>query len=164
VHFFKFSMMVVLMAASLSAMAADLKIGVVDGEKIINEAPQVIALRESMESEFTQRRKDLLAEQEAFKQQGEAYQRDKAVLNEDKRKQKEKELIGTQQTLMEKQQKYQMDVQKRQSEGMRQFQQKIRDVIEEIASAEKYDLVVTDPAYFNPKLDITAKVLAKLKK
>ena len=150
-----------------ATFAADLKIATVDIQRVMQEAPQVQALRQSMEKDFGARQKQLTSDQDAFVKKQESYERDKAVMSADKRKQQEQDLINQRQSLLRKQQDFQNDLQKGQTEGLQRIEKLVRQAVEEIAKREGYDLVLLQGvgvAYAKPNMDVTDKVMEQIKK
>jgi outer membrane protein len=61
-----------------------------------------------------------------------------------------------------KQREFQEDLNLRKNEELQQVLERANRVIKQVAEAEKYDLVIQEAVYINPKHDITDKVLASL--
>ncbi len=150
-----------------TTFAADLKIATVDIQRVMQEAPQVQSLRQSMEKDFGARQKQLTSDQDAFVKKQEGFERDKAVMSADKRKQQEQDLVNQRQTLLRKQQDFQNDLQKSQTEGLQRIEKLVRQAVEDIAKRDGYDLVLLQGvgvAYAKPNMDVTDKVMDQIKK
>ena len=71
--------------AVLPAWAADLKIGVVDYGKLMEESPQAKVVVEAIRTEFTPRQRDLQNQQTTLKAKEDKLQKDGATMTEDRR-------------------------------------------------------------------------------
>jgi outer membrane protein len=148
-----------------SGFAEGAKIGVVDLQKIMQTAPQMKAIQERLEKEFKPRRDKLVAMEEKLKADMEAFKRDSAIMNQNKRKEAEKKVVGMQQQFERDGQQYQQELSTAHNEAMEEFYGKIRTAIAVIAEREKYDVVLQkDAAPFSiDKLDVTPQVMKEIK-
>ncbi len=149
---------------SATATAADLKIGVVSVERILTEAPQVDAVNTSMLERFGPQRDELQkAEKEITKMQ-ENYKRNELVMTEDKLNDLKKEIIMNIQKLKQQEAVLTQEVGTVRNQELAVLQTQVRGIIDDIAKKGKYDLVLSEGvAFSSPKLDITNKVLDKMK-
>ncbi len=149
---------------SANVIAANLKIGVVSVERILSEAPQVDAVNTSMLERFGPQRDELQkAEKEITKMQ-ENYKRNELVMTEDKLNELKKQIIMKIQRLKQKEAQLTQEVGTVRNQELAVLQQQVRGIIDDIAKKGKYSLVLSEGvAYSDPKLDITDKVLDKMK-
>jgi len=149
---------------SVNAFAAGVKIGVVSVERILTEAPQVDAVNTSMLERFGPQRDELQkAEKEITKMQ-ENYKRNELVMTEEKLNELKKEIIMKIQRLKQKEAQLTQEVTTVRNQELAVLQQQVRGIIDDIAKRGKYSLVLSDGvAFSDPKLDITDKVLDKMK-
>lgn len=149
---------------SVNVSAADLKIGVVSVERILTEAPQVDAVNTSMLERFGPQRDQLQkAEKEITKMQ-ENFQRNELVMTEDKLNDLKREIITKIQRLKQTEAQLTQEVGTVRNQELAVLQQQVRGIIDDIAKKGKYDLVLSEGvAFVSPKLDITNKVLDKMK-
>jgi outer membrane protein len=61
-----------------------------------------------------------------------------------------------------KRREFQEDLNARKSEELQQVLERANRVVKQVAEAEKYDLVLQEAVYINPKHDITDKVIKAL--
>ena len=150
--------------AASNVIAADLKIGVVSVERILSEAPQVDAVNTSMLERFGPQRDALQKlEKEITKMQGN-YKRNELVMTEDKLNNLKKEIIIKIQGLKKKEALLQQEVVTVRNQELAVLQQQVRGIIDDISKKGKYTLVLSEGvAYADDKLDITDKVLDKMK-
>jgi len=149
---------------SANVIAAGLKVGVVSVERILTEAPQVDAVNTSMLERFGPQRDELQkAEKEITKMQ-ENYKRNELVMTEDKLNALKKKIIMKIQRLKQKEAQLTQEVSTVRNQELAVLQQQVRGIIDDIAKKGKYSLVLSEGvAFSDPKLDITNKVLDKMK-
>ena len=158
---------VILMLASTHAMAAgDLKIGVVKVETILTEAPQVQAVNDSMLERFGGRKTELEEMEKEINEMQENYKRNELVMTEDKLNELKNGIIGKIQEFKQKEAVLQQEVATVRNQELAVLQQSVRSIIDDIAKADKFDLILTSEgvAFASEKLDITNKVLERMKK
>jgi outer membrane protein len=81
---------------------------------------------------------------------------------EGERRTKERELNDLSRDFQRKQREFREDLNLRQNEENAAIIEKANKAIKQIAEADKYDLIVQDVVWVNPKLDITEKVIKSL--
>jgi outer membrane protein len=149
--------------AVLPAWAADLKIGVVDYGKLMEQSPQAKTVVEAIRTEFTPRQRDLQNEQQSLKAKEDKLQKDGATMTEDQRTRTEKELRDSYRDLSRKQQEVQDDFNARRNEEMSRLQRTLIEEVRVYAKAQNFDLVIADGViYSTPTLDITPAILTAL--
>lgn len=144
--------------------AADLKIGVVNSQKLIAESPQAATLRDQLQQEFAPQMRELQSQQNEIKTLQEKFKRDEAVMSESERSAMERRMRDLVRDFQYGQQTLQEDQRSRYNEGMGRLQNELRNAIQGFAKAEGYDLILTEPAYSADALDVTDQVLARMKK
>ena len=149
--------------AALPAGAADLKIGVVDYGKLMEESPQAKTVVEAIRTEFTPRQRDLQTQQQALKAKEDKLQKDGATMTEDQRTRSDKDLRDGYRDLQRKQQEVQDDFNARRNEEMSRLQRALIEEVRTYAKAQNFDLVIADGViYSTPALDITPAILTAL--
>ena len=149
---------------STAVAAADLKIGVVSVERILSEAPQVDAVNTSMLERFGSQRDELQKSEKAITKMQENYKRNELVMTEDKLNELKKDIIKKIQMLKQKEAVLTREVSTVRNQELAILQQQVRGVIDDIAKKGKYSLILSEGvAYADSKLDITDKVLDKMK-
>lgn len=157
-----FGMGLVLVAGAASA--EQLKIAVVNSAAVVQESPQYKAAQREMKSEFGKRRKALQAEGAKLRKDIEDYQKNQDVMTSSDRIKKENKLLAERNNLQYAQQKFQKDLQKRERALMGRIMRRIRGVIQKIAKQDGYTLILQNPVYAAPSMDITNEVLKRLHK
>jgi outer membrane protein len=148
----------------VSAQAsAEIKMGYVNFQKLLEEAPQTKTAMQGLENEFAPRRRELLTMQNDLKARDEKLQKEGAVMAEADRAKAEKTLRDQQREFSRKAGEFQDDASTRRNEEIGKVQRYLVTEIQGYASAQGYDLVLGDGVFFaKGPLDITANVLAVL--
>jgi outer membrane protein len=143
--------------------SAEVKMGVVNFQKLLEEAPQTKTAMQALENEFAPRRRELLTMQNDLKARDEKLQKEGAVMSEADRAKAEKTLRDQQREFSRKAGEFQDDASTRRNEEIGKVQRYLVQEIQGYASAQGYDLVLGDGVFFaKGPLDITANVLAVL--
>ena len=149
---------------SANVIAADIKIGVVSVERILTEAPQVDAVNTSMLERFGPQRDGLKSLEVEITKMQENYKRNELVMTEDKLNKLKKEIITKIQMLKREETVLSQEVGTVRNQELAVLQQQVKGIIDDIAKKGKYDLILSEGvAYSADKLDITEKVLEKMK-
>lgn len=145
--------------------AADLRLGYVDAARLLDEAPQAKEATNRLKDEFASREEEISVAQDRIKRLEEALQRDGAVMSEEERKKQTLDILSRKRELRRMQDEFREDVNIRRNDAIGSLQGLIKQTIEEIGSAQRFDLIFFDGiAYANSALDITDQVLDGLKK
>src|SRR5580698_1378108 len=143
--------------------SAEIKIGYVNFEKLLEDAPQTKAAMTGLENEFAPRRRELLTMQNDLKAKDEKLQKEGAVMAEADRAKAEKTLRDQQREFSRKAGEFQDDASTRRNEEIGKVQRYLVGEIQTYASAQGFDLVLGDGVFFaKPTFDVTANVLAVL--
>jgi outer membrane protein len=150
--------------ALLSGQAsAEIKMGVVNFQKLLEEAPQTKTAMQALENEFAPRRRELLTMQNDLKAKDEKLQKEGAVMAEADRAKAEKSLRDQQREFSRKAGEFQDDASTRRNEEIGKVQRYLVSEIQTYANAQGFDLVLGDGVFFaKGPLDVTANVLAVL--
>jgi outer membrane protein len=144
------------------ANAQDFKIGIVNTDRILRDSNVAKAAQAKLESEFLKREKDLNEAISSFKSSAEKFERDAPTMSETSRAAKQKQLIDQDRDLKRRQREFQEDLGARKNEENQMLFERAGRAVKQVAESEKYDLILQDAAYFNPKHDITEKVIRAL--
>jgi outer membrane protein len=148
-----------------SAMAADTKLGFVNVEQILKEAPQTAESGKKLEKEFSGRQQELERMGKQIKDTETALDKDSLTMSETDRRNKERDLSNVKIEFQRKQRELREDVNLRKNEELGALQDRINKAVTSVSEAEGYDLVVySGVAYSSKKVDITDKVLKALGK
>ena len=154
-----------LFAFTVNTNAAELKIGYVQVDKILQEAPQTSESSKKLEKEFSPRTQELERLQKQIKDIETSFDKDALTMSDADRKNKEREASNLKIEFQRKQRELREDVNLRKNEELGSLQERINKAVTAVSEAEGYDLVVYGGvAYANKKIDITEKVLKSLGK
>jgi len=142
--------------------AQDFRVGFVNTDRIFKEATSAKAAQVKLEQEFSQREKELLDQGAAIKVQSDKLEREAPTLSESQRATRQKQLVDLDRDFQRKRREFQEDLNSRKNEELQLVLERANKVVKQVAEAEKYDLVLQDAVYINPKHDITDKVIKAL--
>jgi outer membrane protein len=144
--------------------SAEMKVGYVDFQKLMTEAPQVKSAMQALQNEFGPRQRELLAMQNDLKARDEKLAKEGAIMAEADRAKAEKSLRDQQREFSRKGGEFQDDLSTRKNEEIGKVQRYLLDEIRTYSSAQGFDLVLGEGVFYSkPQLDITAQVLEVLK-
>lgn len=141
------------------AQAADFKVGVVDTERVLRESVPAIMAEKKIEKEFSARDTEIKALIKQAKDLQALLEKDNNKLSDADHRNKERELTGINVNLQRMQREFREDLNLRKNEELAAVLDKANKAIQQIAAAEKYDLILQEAVYRNPKIDITDKVI-----
>lgn len=149
-----------------NAMAAsNLKVGFVSVEKLLTQAPQVEAVNTAMMERFGGKKQELQDLEKEIKTMQENYKRNELVMTEDKLKELRDKVIAKVQGFKQKEAVLNQEVKVMRSKELAALQKSVREIINNIAKKDNYDLILSEGVVFaTDKLDITDVVLEKMKK
>jgi outer membrane protein len=148
--------------ATLGVAAQDLRIGFVNLERILRDSNSAKAAQTKLEQEFSRREKEVQALAAQLKTASEKFEREAPTLPEAQRTTRQRQLVEQDRDFQRKQREFQEDLNMRKNEELQSVLERANRVIRQVAEAEKFDLVIQEAVYINPKHDITDKVLSGL--
>ena len=141
---------------------ADTKIGFVNTERILREAPLSVAAQKKLEREFAARDQELQKRAKQARDLQAQLDKDGVTMSDSERKTKERDLGNLNRELQRQGREFREDLNLRRNEELGQIQERARKAIQDIARAEKFDLVVEQAVFVDPKNDITDRVMKAL--
>jgi outer membrane protein len=150
---------VVLGLTAFCIQAEEIRIGFINTDRIFKEANTAKQAQAKLEQEFSKREKDLVDVEKSFKSAVEKFEREAPTLSESQRMTRQKQLGEQDRDFQRKRREFQEELNARKNEEFQQVLERANRVIKQVAEAEKYDLVLQEAVYINPKHDITDKVL-----
>lgn len=154
-----------LAVSAFAVSAAELKIGYVQVDKILQEAPQTAESGKKLEREFSPRTKELERMQKQIRDQESSLDKDALTMSESARRDKERDISNLKLEFQRKQRELREDINLRKNEELSVLQDRINKAVTSVAETEGYDLVVySGVAFASKKIDITDKVLKSLGK
>ena len=95
----------------------------------------------------------------SLKTNSEKLERDLPTLSETQRTTKQRQLADQDREFQRKRREFQEDLNARKNEELQMVLETANKVVKQVAEAEKYDLILQEAVYINPKHDITEKVI-----
>ena len=155
------SLLLTVLVGSLSGFAAaqEFRVGFVNTDRIFREANTAKQAQAKLEQEFSRREKELVEFGNTLKAASEKLERDAPTLSEAQRNQRQRTLAEQDRDFQRKRREFQEDLNARKNEELQQVLERANRVVRQVAEAEKYDLILQEDVYINPKHDITDKVI-----
>ena len=149
--------------AGLSFSAfADFKAGFVNTDRVFREANAAKTAQTRLEQEFSKREKELIALRDNLKRGSDAFERDAPTMSESQRVTKQRDLVEQDREFQRKSREFQEDLGNRKNEELAKVLDQANKIVQQVAEAEQYDVILQEAVYVNPKHDITDKVIKAL--
>jgi outer membrane protein len=164
-NFLQRSALAVLLSTLVMGTAAqtqEFRIGFVNTDRIFKEASSAKAAQAKLEAEFAKREKELTDLGASLKTAVDRLEREAPTLSESQRVTRQKQLVDSDRDFQRKRREFQEDLTARKNEELQQVLERANKVVKAVAEAEKYDIVLQEAVYVNPKHDITEKVIKAL--
>ena len=146
-----------------AASAAEMRVGVVDLDRLMRESPQGRAVQDTLQAEFAERQRDLLNQQKDLRALEERLNRDKTAMSDQERTDVEGRARTLQQRYQRQASEFEDDVNTRKNEELGKLQRVIVREVQGYGKDEHYDLLVgSGVLYSSPSADVTSFVLKRL--
>jgi outer membrane protein len=157
-----FLLSIFVIGALTSADAAELKIGVVNQERLLRESAPAKRSQGRLDKEFAARRAELDRMQKQGRDLETTLQKEGVTMPEADRVAKERQIAQLTRDFQRMQREIREDRTLRQNEELASIQELAQKAISEIADKEKFDLILQDAVFVSPRIDITDKVIKAL--
>lgn len=148
--------------ASVGARLGELKIGVVNTEKLLRESVAAQRSEKKLEREFATRQAEVEKVTKRFRDASVAFDKDQLAMSDDTRRSKQRELETLSRDAQRAQRELREDFNLRKNEELVQLQERAQRAIQRIAEAEKFDVILQDVVFASARVDITERVLRAL--
>ena len=163
-------MVLVLLLAGTGALPAQSLVGYINSEAIMQALPEAIDAQKTLDAQVSQWEAELQKMQTEWKRKFDEYDKKKLILTDQTRAETERQLRDMDQQIADYRNKkfgQNGELFQKQNEVMKPIQNKMFQVLEEIAKEESYDYVFDKSGeilllYANSKHDLTQKVLARM--
>ncbi len=152
----------VAMTAGGGALAAEYKIGFVNTERILREAAPAKRAAAKLEKEFSGRDTELQRMSKQVRDLQTHLEKEGLTLPETERKNTERELANLSREYQRSERQFREDLNIRRNEETAGVQERAQRAIQQIAEAEKLDLILQEAVWASQRIDITDKVLRAL--
>ena len=151
-----------MLSAAALAGAQDIKIGFVSTERVFREAAPAVKALKKLEKEFASRDQEIQKLGKQVKDLQGVLEKEAVTMSESQRREREAELGRITRDLQRMQREFREDLNMRKNEELASVLQRANQVIQQIAEAEKFDLILQEAVYRSPRIDITDKVIKAL--
>ena len=151
---------------TLPAYADGLKLAVVDMQLVLQKAPQIAKINDTLTKQFKGRQDSILQLQNRLKDETSNLEKNAAVMTTEDSNKLEKKVMTDRNNERTMIASFQKDLSKQQSESLHGFSQQLDGVMKKLAAQSGYDLVIQKGStlYAKNDLDITQQVLEALKR
>ena len=157
------ALVLALVATLAFAQSGEYKIGFVNTERLFREATPAKRAQQKLEKEFAGRDADIQKLSKQVRDLQALLEKDGVTMGESDRRNKERDLANMSRDLQRLQREFREDLNLRRNEELAAVQDRANKVIQQIAEAEKFDLILQDPVVFaSTRIDITEKVIKAL--
>jgi outer membrane protein len=158
-------------AGAAEAQAQSLKVGYTDHEVIIVNMPQYRQVREQLQQEYQGGQAEIQSQFQDYQTKLETYQKQQALLTEERRAEREQELVQLQTQIQEAAAQKDQQLAEKEAELMQPLLSQVQDAIDAVAQEKGLDIVLRTQVaqqpvilYINPETitDITPDVARRL--
>lgn len=154
---------VLLATTAIGADSAEqLKVGFVNLERVLRESAPAVKSLKKLEKEFAGREQELQKMTKQIKDLQTALDKEGVAMNESDRRNKEQDLGRLNRDFQRMQREFREDLNLRKNEELAAVLERSNKVVQGIAEAEKFDLILQEAVYRSPRIDITDKVIKGL--
>lgn len=143
---------------------AQSRVAIVHFERLLSESPLAKAADKKLFAEFKSRETEIQNEGVQLRRLSDKLDAEGAKLSERDRTLRARELIDLEKKLLTKQNQFRDDLSERKTQERSAIATKAYAIIEDITAKQNLDLVLLDAWWYNPRVDITDKVLSRLDK
>ena len=144
------------------AQTSNLKIGFIDPEAVLLQAPQTQAAMRALQDEFAGRQRELLQKQQELQEKQATYERDQEVMGQDEREDLERQIRDGARALQRDDQEFQEDFNVRRNELLQEAQRAVSVRIEAFAVERGFDLILQNVVYTSDAVNVTDELLSVL--
>ncbi len=154
------------MLLGVGSAFADMKVGVVDLQKVLTTSPQVKQARDKLVSKFDPSKKEIASLQKSLRDDFDKLSKNKAVMQDQERKSLEAKIDGEQKDLRTKATDFEQKFNQEEEKTMQDVTKQIQTIVDKFAMENKYDLIIAKgaTAYNNPSFDVTPQIVTALEK
>lgn len=152
--------------ANAAPATANLKVGVIDVQQILQKSPQIAAINNQLTKEFKPRQDKIVAAQKDLQAEADRLNKNGATMSDADRNKLQDQIIADKANVQGMAISFQRDLQQAQNKSMQDFMNQLTAVVNDVAKKGGYDLILQRAGvpYANNSLDITNQVLQELNK
>lgn len=156
------------LARAAETPQAALKIGYVDMQRAIQSTTAGKKAKETLESEFNKKKKELEKKEADIKKMNEDFEKKKLVLSDDVKEKKAGELRVEMMKYQELVGKSQLEIQKKERDLTLPIVKKLKDILDDVAKKEGYTMVLEkseqNVLYAVKEIDLTDRLIKDFEK
>ena len=145
-------------SASSAAAAAELKIGVVNMERILRESKTAIEASDRLNAEGQRRQEEIEGISRRFKSRLERFEKDAPTMDETTR-QERRALAEMERDVTRRSREAREEFNQRRNEEVLLLQNRAGRLVQDLAKREKFDLVLYEYFYASDRIDLTKRVI-----
>jgi outer membrane protein len=146
----------------LAAADAETKIGFVNIERILRDAPLAIKAQKKLEKEFEKRDQELQKTAKQLQSMQENLDKNGVTMSEADRRTKEVEFNDLNREFQRRQRQFREELNQRRNEEQAAVLEHADKTIRQIAESEKFDIIFQEAVFASSRVDITDKVIKAL--
>ncbi len=145
--------------------STDLRIAIVNPNRIVEESPQYDAARKVLLEELNEREATLLEQQEAIDRLQNRFERDAALMSADEFQRLQNDIRSRSRRMRYEKEEMQEDFALRKNELRTRLVRQVEEVVAQIAREKGIDLILTDGVvYFSERMDVSDEIISRLKR
>ena len=160
----RFLLLALLAGCLAPAAHAQSRVAIVHFERLLSESPLAKAADKKLFAEFKSRETAIQNHVTQLHRLSEKLNAEAAKLSERERVARARELINLEKDLLDKQDRFREDLHERKTQERSAIATKAYAIIQDITEKQNLDVVLLDAWWYNPRVDITDKVLSRLDK
>lgn len=150
------------LALSFSAIA-EVKIGVINIQKVITSIGEGKSVMKTLEKSFKSKQKEIKAEEDAIKKMQQDYQKQSSLLSDKAKANKENEIRQRIAKLQQKTMEYQKNIQQQEQQLKKPILEKLKPVIDDVSKSKDlamtFEVSSSPVVYAQTQIDITDEVI-----
>lgn len=153
-----------LLFATVTASAAQLNVGVIDVQQIIQKSAQMKAINDQLTKQFKPRQDKIAAAQKTLQDESDQLNRNAATMNVNDRNKLQDKIISDKANFEAMVVSFRRDLATAQNQDLQIFMNKLTAAVNSIAKSQNYDLILqrSGVPFVKDSLDITDQVLKSL--
>jgi outer membrane protein len=143
-----------------------LRVAVLDVQQILQQSPQLKAMADKAKKEFKPREEKILALQKTVADNDAKLKKDATVMTASEVTKLQEKIASDQRNLRRLEEDFMQDANKAQKVMMDKIVSQVNEIVEKVADEGHFDLILqkNNVAFASPRVDLTSKVLAEMKK
>lgn len=150
------------LSLAMASAHAQSRIGFVNSDRRMREAEPAKRAQSRIEKDFEKRDKQLQGMAKDLQTMQDDLERNGLTMKEASRREKERAFNDLNRDFQRRQREFREDLNQRRNEELASVLDRANAAIKKIAQEEKYDVILQEAVYADPKIDITDKVIKAL--